>query len=47
MLGGPLGLEPVRVRALLESGERFGRGVLAGGWRGPTVPEGSAGLQVK
>lgn len=47
VLSGPLGLEPVRVRALLESGERFGRGVLAGGWRGPTVPEGPAGLQVK
>lgn len=30
MLGGPLGLDPGQIDALLESGERFGRGVLAG-----------------
>lgn len=31
VLGGPLGMDPGRIEALLDSGERFGRGVLAGG----------------
>lgn len=35
MLGGPLGLDPGQIEALLESGERFGRGVLAGRCSGP------------
>ncbi|XP_051238704.1 protein EOLA1 [Dicentrarchus labrax] len=30
VLGGPLGMDPAQIRALLESGERFGRGVVAG-----------------
>lgn len=30
VLSGPLGMNPVQIQALLESGERFGRGVVAG-----------------
>ncbi|XP_029010685.1 protein EOLA1 [Betta splendens] len=30
VLSGPLGMSPAKIQALLESGERFGRGVVAG-----------------
>ncbi|XP_037327287.1 protein EOLA1 [Pungitius pungitius] len=30
VLRGPLGMNPVQIQALLDSGERFGRGVVAG-----------------
>lgn len=31
LLSGPLGMNRAQIRALQESGERFGRGVVAGG----------------
>nr|XP_040041515.1 protein EOLA1 isoform X2 [Gasterosteus aculeatus aculeatus] len=30
VLSGPLGMNPIQIQALLDSGERFGRGVVAG-----------------
>lgn len=37
VLSGPLGMDQAQVQALLESGERFGRGVVAGGQCGLCV----------
>lgn len=37
LLSGPLGMDQAQIQALLESGERFGRGVVAGGQRGLCV----------